>query len=135
MKRLFPVCLILIVAAVDALHAAPARMLYEPASPPEMPPFTIDFRGTQWFGKTYEGTDWHITFEPSGGITNIENGQTYRVGSWKATGPVSVHMELNNNYYHYRGTVVGDTLAGDSSNVNGLRWKTTFRRVASASSK
>jgi hypothetical protein len=126
MKRLVPICLLLAISAV--LEAAPARPLYEPA-PPTIPT-ALDFRGTQWFGKTYEGTDWTIIFEPNGGITNIENGHTYRVGSWKSTGPFSVYMELNNKYYEYRGVVSGDLLAGDSANTAGLRWKTNFRRVA-----
>ncbi|HZZ80504.1 MAG TPA: hypothetical protein VFE62_18515 [Gemmataceae bacterium] len=120
--------LLLALAAFADLYAAPARPLFVPIVRPPAP--HIDFRGTQWFGKTYEGADWTIIFETTGAITNIEGPNTYRVGSWKATGPFSVYMELNNHYYEYRGVVTGDVLAGESSNVNGLRWKTTFRRIA-----
>jgi hypothetical protein len=108
-------------------EAAPYR---QPRERPPSEPEPLNFNGTQWFGKTYEGTDWTITFEPGGGITNIESGRTYKVGSWKTTGPNSVYMELNQVYYEFRGTVTGDVLAGDSSNKVGLRWKTTFQRIA-----
>src|SRR5689334_14511792 len=67
MKRLVPICLLLAMSA--PLEAAPARPLYEPPPPPPTAPNALDFRGTQWFGKTYEGTDWTIIFEPNGGIT------------------------------------------------------------------
>jgi hypothetical protein len=131
MKRIVLTLAALLLILVGSLEGAPARLLYAPPPPVDVPPAAIDFRGTRWFGKTYENTDWTIIFEPNGGITNIENGHTYRVGSWKSTGPNTVWMELNNKYYEYRGTVTGDILSGDSSNVAGLRWKTTFRRMGS----
>jgi hypothetical protein len=118
-------CLLLIGFA--ASDAAPVR---PPRGPAPSEPEQLDLRGSRWFGKTYEGTDWTIIFEPNGGITNIENGNTYKVGSWKATGGNTVYMELNNVYYEFRGAVTGDVLAGDSSNKVGLRWTTTFRRIA-----
>jgi hypothetical protein len=127
MKRI--VLCFLFVVTIGVAHAAPARLGYTPLPSPQIPSPSIDFRGTRWFGKTYEGADWTIIFELTGRVTNIENGMTYTVGSWKSTGPMSVYMELNNNYYEYRGIVTGDILAGDSSNINGLRWKTNFKRM------
>jgi hypothetical protein len=128
MKRNVAGCFALLVVGLALSDAAPVR---EPRGPlPSMGPEPINFSGSQWFGKTYEGTDWHITFEPGGGITNIETGRVYKTGSWKATGPNSVYMELNGVYYEFRGVVTGDILAGDSSNKAGLRWKTTFQRLA-----
>lgn len=120
--------LILLLVGLAGSDAAPVRQPRGPLRSADAEP--VDFRGTRWFGKTYEGTDWTIIFEPNGGVTNIENGATYKVGSWKSTGPNTVYMELNNVYYEYRGTVTGDLLDGDSSNRVGLRWKTTFRRIA-----
>jgi hypothetical protein len=121
--------LALLLVGFAVTEAAPIR---QPRGPlPSAEPDPLDFRGTHWFGKTYEGTDWTVIFEPNGRVTNIENGRTYTVGSWKATGGNSVYMELNQVYYEFRGVLAGDVLAGDSSNKAGLRWKTTFQRVAS----
>lgn len=130
MHRLFIGTLVLLIVGPAGSDGAPARMPRGPI-PPE--PDAIDFRGTRWFGKTYEGTDWTIIFEPGGGVTNIENGNTYKIGSWKSIGPNAVYMELNNVYYEFRGIVSGDVLDGDSSNKVGLRWKTTFRRMPALS--
>lgn len=106
--------------------AAPARLPFEPPPPP---PDEYNFRDTWWFGKTYEGNDWTIVFHADGKVTNADGLNTYKnSGSWKSTGN-SIHMELNQQYYEYKGNVVGDLLAGDSSNVAGLRWKTNFRRI------
>jgi hypothetical protein len=117
--------LLVLILGLAAGEAAPVRL---PREPVPVEPEQLDLRGSRWFGKTYEGADWTIIIEPNGGVTNIENGNVYKVGSWKATGPNTVYMELNQVYYEFRGTLTGDVLAGDSSNKVGLRWKTTFRR-------
>ncbi len=127
MKRGFAAVFALLLIGLAAGNAAPVRL---PREPLRVEPEQLDLRGSRWFGKTYEGTDWTIIFEPNGGVTNIENGNVYKVGSWKSTGPNTVYMELNNVYYEFRGTITGDVLAGDSSNKVGLRWQTTFRRIS-----
>jgi hypothetical protein len=117
----------LLAALLGTAHAAPARLPYEP---PPHAPAVYDFRGTWWFGKTYEGNDWTIVFHPDGSVTNTDGGSTYpKSGTWRSTGN-SLHMDLNQKYYEFRGIVIGDRLEGDSSNVKGLRWKTTFVRIA-----
>lgn len=121
--------LIWFAGAIGTTLAAPTRPLYEPPPTPETP--ALDFRGTQWFGTTYEGKPWIIVFHVDGRVTNTDNGSEHKYsGTWKATGN-AVYMELHKKYYEFNGTVQGDVLDGDSRNVTGLRWKTTFRRVAS----
>jgi hypothetical protein len=127
MSRRVAAFLVLLLVGLAAANAAPVRL---PREPLPIEPEQLDLRGSRWFGKTYEGTDWTIIFEPNGGVTNIENGAVYKVGSWKTTGPNTVYMELNNVYYEFRGAITGEILDGDSSNKVGLRWKTTFRRIA-----
>ncbi len=131
MKRSVSACFAFLALALVGLAVSDAAPTREPRGPlPATAPEPLNFSGTHWFGKTYEGTDWTIIFEPTGKVTNIDNGTVYKVGSWKATGSHSVYMELNNVYYEFRGTVVGDMLSGDSSNKVGLRWKSSFQRIA-----
>ncbi len=125
MRRTLAGWFVFLIVGLAVSDGAPAR---QPRGTLPSEPGPLDLRGTRWFGKT--GTDWTIIFEPGGGITNIESGITYKTGSWKSTGPNSVYMELNGVYYEFRGAITGDILAGDSSNKVGLRWKTTFRRIA-----
>ncbi|MBM3997431.1 MAG: hypothetical protein FJ303_25290 [Planctomycetes bacterium] len=110
--------------ACNFTAAAPVR---KPLGPP--PTEEIEFRESRWIGKTYEGNTWIIVFHADGKVTNTDGSTTYKnSGNWRALG-TAIHMDLNNKYYEFRGIVVGDQLDGDSSNVTGLRWKTSFRRM------
>ena len=116
---------ILAMLALDA-HAAPIRQPLEPSPEPEV----FNFRDTWWQGRTYEGNNWIIELHADGTVTNTDGNNRYpKSGFWRANGN-SLHFDLNAKYYDFRATLKGDELPGDSSNVTGLKWKTTFRRIA-----
>ena len=79
--------------------------------------------------KTYEGNNWIIELHADGSVTNTDGPNRYpKSGFWRAKGNF-LNFDLNQKYYDFKATLKGDELPGDSSNVTGLKWKTTFRRM------
>ena len=125
MKRMPLLAFAWYVLVLGALDGAPARPLFEPEAPPSQPA-TISLAGTYWFGKCYVDNFW-IIFEPNGTITYGYTGNKWNSGSWKLEGN-SLYFEMNKKYLEFRGTIQGDTIQGESWNVQGSRWQTFFKR-------
>ena len=118
MSRLIPVALALVLAL--PVPAAPRLKPEKPAAPP--------LAGTSWAGKTAEGWDMTLDFNPDGKMTVTYNGSSYNRASWKQDGD-KVYYEMNNRYCEFNGKFVGDLIEGDTHNVTGKRWTTRLTRV------
>ena len=92
-------------------------------------PFRSNCARSRWFGSDIESGDWEISFEKDGKITYSYNGRTFHNGSWQWQGG-ALYFETNNKYYEFRGTLVGYLIDGESTNVKGIRWHTSMRRLA-----
>jgi hypothetical protein len=127
MKRLLAL-VVWLIAVIPAVHAVPARLLYDPTF---KNPDPFELCGSRWFGSDIESGDWEISFEKDGKITYTYNDRTFRNGSWQWQGN-ALYFETNNKYYEFRGSVQGNLIDGESSNVKGIRWHTSMRRLASS---
>src|SRR4051812_48143020 len=119
MRRSLLIGLVWFGMALAVAQAVPARPAYAPP-PPEA---VLDFRNSRWVGKTYEQQEWVIILEAKGSVTGTDSG-TKIYGNWTANG-TAVYIELHDKFYEFRGAVKGEILEGDSSNITGMRWKTT----------
>lgn len=131
MMRRLSCSLLLFVAAV-AVHAHPARPLYEPPEKPKLAPPPIDLRGTTWRGKDLV-ENRVIKFLPDGKLEyGTGNSMTKNVNtSWKLEGD-ALYFEMNNQYREFKGRVLGDTIVGESWNKANLRWETKLIRDAAS---
>lgn len=112
-----------------AVHAAPARLPYQPAHAPSEPP-QIQLGGTTWKGACYDIPCW-ITFEPGGKLTyrtQPNNMITGSPGFWRLTGN-QLFFEIA-QYSEHRGTIVGDSVQGDSTNKANMRARFQLQRLA-----
>jgi hypothetical protein len=112
--------------AIGMTHAAPERPRYEPPdAPKEAPRFKLD--ETTWEGQDFV-PNYRITFHADGTVTHGYNQRANRGGSWTFDG-TNLYFEVNKKYREFKGTVVGDTIKGNSWNVKGKRWDTNLKRV------
>jgi hypothetical protein len=114
-----------VLAVLSVGDAAPSRPLYQAPDPPVLAT-PISLAGTYWFGKCYVDNFW-IIFEPNGTITYGYSGSKWNSGSWKVEGN-SLYFEMNKRYLEFRGTIQGETIQGESWNVQGSRWQTYFKK-------
>lgn len=120
-----PIAVFLIACTGLALHAAPARLPYEPDRLPDPPPSQLDLRGTYWFGKCYTDNFW-IIFEKDGSLSYGYNQNKFHNGTWKVEGN-NLYFEMNGKYLEFRGAVQGSIIQGEAWNIAGGRWQTFFR--------
>lgn len=76
--------------------------------------------GTHWSGTTVDGP-WSCDFKADGTIHYILHSDEYTDGVWKVKG-AHIHMEFNNRYAEYDGTVTGSKMEGKANNVAGRNW-------------
>ena len=89
----------------------------------------VDLTGTTWEGPDGPLGVVRFVFEPNGLLFYAyENGATFRNGTWKSDGDV-ITFEINQGSRHFRGTVRGDSISGNSWNQQGTTWTTTMRRM------
>jgi hypothetical protein len=136
MKRLFACCFAWLVLALGSAQAVPARPRCEPLDPPKPSTPMLDLRNTTWpcflqdeHGHFYS-TGVQLTFEANGTLTyrrhwGCADDEIGR-GSWKVTG-VNVEFDIN-NYVHYRGTIAGEVIQGESTDMNGTRVRFRLQR-------
>jgi hypothetical protein len=112
--------------AIALVHAAPARPLYEPPTPPQ--PQSFDLRGTTWTGYcSAVGADWIAHFESDGTLRYSYKGATYVNGTWKVEGN-SLYFETNKRYSEFRGEIRANSISGECWNTEGDRWRIELRR-------
>jgi hypothetical protein len=123
MKRPLTFSITLFALTISVAHAVPIRPLYEPPNRDTEP---LDFRGTVWDGKTYEGGALRLKLEPNGILNYDYQGNKSTAGSWNSDGNI-LYFEMNQRYLEFRGSRIGNTIDGDTWNVTGLRWKTHLK--------
>lgn len=77
--------------------------------------------GTHWSGTSVDGP-WSCDFRADGTIHYIVHSDEYTDGVWKVKG-AHIHMEFNNRYAEYDGTITGSKMKGDGANIAGRSWK------------
>lgn len=102
-----------IVPSADRVVAAPGGPLDSPADTSASP---TDLAGTTWKGTDSTRKSITIVFGP-GNVVNIGRSQ----GTWSQSGD-TVHMEVNNRYAEYEGTIRGTRMQGRASNINKFSW-------------
>ncbi len=115
MRRLSPIFLTIVLTFVTGSY-------YRVRGQTETP----SVEGTKWVGPDFEGVT-NFYFEKGGVLSYSYNGNSYRNGTWWQDADV-LNFEMNENYRVFQGKIEGDVVSGDSKNVTGKEWKTTFYR-------
>jgi hypothetical protein len=101
-----------------------------PESAKPRPP--LDLTGTTWEGPDGPLGVVRFMFEPNGVLSYAnKNGQIHRIATWQQQANV-LTFEINKGFRQFRGTINGDTIAGDSWNRNGMKWTTSMQRQPGA---
>ena len=129
MMRVIGLSLMWLPLAFCMAHGAPARPLHVPPEPPKTTP-VFDVRGTAWEGSFFapSGRSVWFAFNPDGTISyrGIPHGDM-ATGRWTLSGNKIV-FDVN-NYSHHTGTLQGDVIEGESTNVGGMRGPFRIQRV------
>jgi hypothetical protein len=87
---------------------------------------TPSIAGTQWVGPDADDTGvTTLHFEKGGVLSYAYGGNSYRNATWWQDGD-TIGFQMNNGYRVFTGTVDGDRIAGESKNVRGDQWLSTF---------
>lgn len=77
---------------------------------------------TSWDVIESDGTVCVFYFRDKGLLAYDSNDNYYENGRWSVGKDGRVHIDTNDHYADYTGTIKGDKISGDAWNVNGLKW-------------
>lgn len=83
---------------------------------------------TRWLGSDSDGDQISWYLMPNGIVEYANPDTYYRNGTWTLDGN-SFHIETNNHYADYTGTLSGDTLSGSAKNVKNSTWTWSLQKV------
>lgn len=89
----------------------------------------VDLTGSIWEETDKYGNHTVYEFFENGFLLHKKDSWNHKnKGKWSQQGE-SISIEINKGYANYSGTVRGDDISGNASNVKGLKWKWRFTRV------
>lgn len=104
----------------------------EHSPPPPVPPTADALVGTVWTGVAPESGEYTIRFLAAGQllylVDGIENGKKTvfsTKGKWQRAGK-NIRIIIGDEYSVMTGTIDGDVMKGDASNIAGKEWKWTL---------
>ena len=137
MKRLLGCSMMWFVLAIGFAHAIPARPLYEPVEPAQLPVLVVaNLHGSEWSGK-YMAANRIFIFEADGTVSYKSSPKTIKGirnrGTWKFDGKnlTFEHYIGNNNILmEFRGVIQdGNTIMGEATYKTGKKEQQSLQRI------
>jgi outer membrane biogenesis lipoprotein LolB len=94
------------------------------AESPGAPPMTPSVENTIWSGTDSEGDAYVFRFRPAGHLAFSSPSGTYddATDTWTQSG-ATITLSMSSGYATYKGSIVGNTMAGDASNIVNRNWQ------------